>query len=184
VTATTPTWRPVVGWEGLYEVSDHGDVRSLDRVDRFGRHYAGRMLSPDTIKGGYLRVALAREGHVQRRQVHHLVLEAFVGPRPLGMEGCHGDGCPTNNRLSNLRWDTRPENALDTVRHRTHRNTRKTHCPRGHALTEPNLVASQAAIGKRKCLACHRARGFAQHRGIAVTQELSDSYFAEIGAAA
>lgn len=177
-------WTPVPGWEGLYEVSDHGAVRSLDRVDRFGRYFHGQTLSADTIKGGYKRVTMASGSRRERRQIHHLVLEAFVGPRPMGMEGCHGNGHPDDNRLANLRWDTRPENARDTVRHGTHRNAKKTHCPRNHPLAEPNLVVAEAARGKRKCLACHRARGFAQHRGETVTQELTDRYFAEIGAAA
>ena len=51
------------------------------------------------------------------RLVHHLVLEAFVGPRPAGMECCHYDGDPTNNRLANLRWDTSKANKADTKRH-------------------------------------------------------------------
>lgn len=182
--AAVETWRPVPHWEDLYEVSDRGRVRSLDRVDRFGRHFHGQILRADKIKGGYERVSLARGGAVVRRQVHHLVLEAFVGPRPLAMEGCHGDGDPANNHLSNLRWDTRPENARDTVRHGTHRNTRKSHCPRNHPLEVPNLVASQLTRGKRKCLACDRARQYARYHGEPVTQELADVYFAQIGVAA
>lgn len=180
MSGTAPTWLPVIGWEGLYEVSDRGEVRSLDRVDRFGRRYAGRVLSTDTIKGGYLRVALAREGIVKRRQVHHLVLESFVSSRPPGMEGCHGDGNPVNNRLDNLRWGTRPENALDTVRHGTHRNARKTHCPRGHALIEPNITAEARRNGRRSCLACSRAHG----SGKPFTKDLADEYYAQMGVAA
>jgi hypothetical protein len=177
-------WAPVPGLEGLYEVSDAGHVRSLNRVDRFGRHFHGQELSADTIKGGYKRVALSDRGTVTRRQVHHLVLEAFVGPRPLGMEGCHGNGQPDDNRLINLRWDTRPESARDTVRHGTHRNTRKSHCPRNHPLEAPNLVASQLTRGKRRCLACDRARQYAAYHGEPVTQELADNYFTQIGIAA
>lgn len=66
-------------------------------------------------RGKYLTVTL-RE---RRRPIHHLVLEAFVGPRPAGMEGCHNDGDPTNNRLDNLRWDTSKANQADKTKHGT-----------------------------------------------------------------
>lgn len=58
-------------------------------------------------------------GRGNMRRVHRLVLEAFVGPAPAGTEGCHNDGNPQNNALSNLRWDTHAENMLDQVRHGT-----------------------------------------------------------------
>ncbi|RUU22663.1 HNH endonuclease [Mesorhizobium sp. M7A.F.Ca.AU.002.06.1.1] len=51
--------------------------------------------------------------------VHLLVLEAFVGPRPDGLEGCHNDGNPDNNRLDNLRWDTPESNQADRIAHGT-----------------------------------------------------------------
>lgn len=59
-------------------------------------------------------VTLCKEGKVYGpRAVHLYVLETFVGPRPEGMQACHGDGDPANNRLSNLRWDTCSNNNLD-----------------------------------------------------------------------
>lgn len=177
-------WLPVVGWEGIYEVSDHGRIRSLTRKDSTGRTRRGRVLRPDTYRGGYLRVSLALGGGVTRRSVHHLVLEAFFGPCPDGMEGCHNNGVPNENRLSNLRWDTHPANVADSIRQGTNRNTRKTHCPRGHALVEPNLTAYSLRVGRRSCLACARAHGFAQGRGISLTQEIADDYYQRIGVAA
>jgi len=77
------------------------------------------------------------------------------------MEGCHNNGDKDNNRLSNLRWDTPSSNSLDLVRHGTHNQARKTHCPRGHRLEAPNLKASYLASGRRGCLSCHRAHSFA-----------------------
>jgi hypothetical protein len=63
-------------------------------------------------------VSLSRgaRGTTKTRLVHHLVLEAFVGPRPDGQVGCHFDDDPRNNRVENLRWDTSSANALDRVR--------------------------------------------------------------------
>jgi hypothetical protein len=111
-------WRPVVGHPG-YEVSDLGRVRSLDRiVEAKGatggpRRYKGQMLNPGPSNFGHLSVVLGRH---KTRMVHTLVLEAFVGPRPKGMDGCHGPGGTQDNRLENLRWDTRSNNILDGVR--------------------------------------------------------------------
>lgn len=116
-------WKPVVGHEGLYEVSDQGRVRSLDRVQTYRavrhgkeievvRRHRGRLLHPGWT-GTHLTVAL---GKGNSRLVHHLVLEAFIGPRPPNMEGCHDDDDGANNRLANLTWGTRSKNMFDAIR--------------------------------------------------------------------
>lgn len=124
----TERWLPVLGFEGHYEVSDLGRVRSVARTLRYEqrtasgrlitktRHHPARVLQPGTVKSGHQLVMLGR-GHP--RLVHRLVLDAFVGPRPPGMEALHGDGDPANNRLRNLRWGTRSENVRDAIRHGT-----------------------------------------------------------------
>jgi hypothetical protein len=72
----------------------------------------------DPVKG-YLYVFMRKddEPRSKHRDVHTLILEAFIGPRPPGMQCCHKDGNPLNNRLDNLRWDTPSSNSRDTVRH-------------------------------------------------------------------
>jgi len=160
-------WRPVVGYEGLYEVSDAGDVRSLSRAvpNRYGtRRVQGRVLTASVGQRGRLSVNLS-DGRAEMRLVHHLVLEAFVGPRPEGMECCHGDGNPGNNRLENLRWDTHTSNMLDMKAHGTNQNVRKTHCTVGHPLEAPNLKPAQAAKGGRSCLSCAREYALARVQG-------------------
>lgn len=121
---TTEEWRPVVGFEGRYEVSSFGRVRStLTRVqpDKGARWIAGgkaRTLTLKPNRTGYLRAALYNgitEGH-RRYLVHHLVLEAFVGPRPERMDGCHNDDDRTNNRIDNLKWGTPEQNWEDRKR--------------------------------------------------------------------
>lgn len=122
-------WLPVVGYEGLYEVSDHGRVRSLDRVVerrsgrgpnvRFPQRYAGRMLRPGIASHGYPTVSLNGRGKRRSACLHDLVLTAFVGPCPTGMECRHGDGVQTNPALSNLSWGTRKQNAEDRAAHGT-----------------------------------------------------------------
>lgn len=116
-------WRPVVGYEGLYEVSDLGRVRSLPRVEHwtrgFMRRRGGRVLAQILDSKGYPKVNLSLGGKVTQLAVHRLVLLAFTGPQPDDTEACHWNGVPTDNRVANLRWDTRSANAADAIRHGT-----------------------------------------------------------------
>lgn len=120
-------WKPVPGFAGYYDVSDMGRVRSLDReviqLNAWGqlmaRKYRGRILAPGVDKDGYLSVVLSFQSGKVSRRIHQLVLEAFVGDCPPGMEGCHNDRNPANNRLPNLRWDTSKGNKADMLKHGT-----------------------------------------------------------------
>lgn len=120
-TTIVENWKPVVGFDGLYEVSDLGNVRSMGRLVPYPnsrpRRLVGRTLRPArNVESGYPFVNLRRNGRQRIVCVHTLVLEAFVGPRPEGMECCHWDGNPENNRLDNLRWDTHIANKADDRR--------------------------------------------------------------------
>ncbi len=124
-------WRPVVDWEGLYEVSDHGRVRSLYRVimrsNGRPKTIPARILRPGIAgrsrDNGYPLVSLWRSGAGSSEHVHVLVARAFIGPRPAGLFVCHYDDVKTNNALSNLRYDTRAGNEADAIRNdRNHRN--------------------------------------------------------------
>ena len=158
-------WRPVVGYEGIYEVSDAGEVRSVPRVDTGGNRRKGRPIKQATDRKGYVRVTLHWAGRGMTKKVHHLVLEAFVGPRPPGAEGCHNDGRKGNNAVTNLRWDTASANALDNVRLGVHPQARKTHCPSGHPYNPENTLHGTVGTGNsRSCRACSRARTAAYRR--------------------
>lgn len=98
-------WRAVVGYEGRYEVSSVGRVRSLG--------VRGKMLATDPVKGGYLRVNLSRDSHDRKYLVHCLVAAAFIGPCPDGHEVNHKDRKTGNNRADNLEYLTPTQN----VRH-------------------------------------------------------------------
>lgn len=157
---TEERWLPVVGYEGLYEVSDLGRVKSLARYvrDRGGvRLVRERVLKSKSQGFGYRTVMLCREGHRKTRTIHQLVLESFVGPRPEGMVACHGDGDPANNRRSNLRWDTQSNNLYDAVRHGTNRLAVATSCKRQHEFTPENTYID--GKGWRRCRQCVREYG-------------------------
>jgi hypothetical protein len=76
-----------------------------------------KLIHLKTARSGYFFFSLRRSGKNWQRGVHRLVLEAFVGPCPPGMEACHNNGIKTDNRLENLRWDTRKANARDRTLH-------------------------------------------------------------------
>ena len=103
-----------------YRVGSDGSVWSC-----WGHGGRRRILTDDwrlkatfTTNKGHLRVELRNgEGRIKKYNVHRLVLEAFVGGCPDGHEGCHNDGNPANNHLSNLRWDTPKANWEDRKRH-------------------------------------------------------------------
>lgn len=171
---THEQWRPIPGYEGFYEVSDHGRVRSVDRVvtaiDGRSMRYSGKMLSGKVDKHGRHMVALSRPGHRTRTPlIHRLVLEAFVGPRPEGMECCHWDDDKTNNHLSNLRWDTKKANARDALRNGRNSNAAKTHCPAGHPYDDVNTFQSERGRDCRECGRESRNRRYREAREAAMS---------------
>lgn len=111
--AQEEVWRAIEGYEGYYEVSDLGRVRSLDREITvatdptrapFVTRRKGKDLKPGIDRNGHVSVSLYREGECSQPVVHVLVLEAFVGARPPDHIALPLDGDPTNCRLDNLRW--------------------------------------------------------------------------------
>lgn len=113
-------FRPVVGFEDMYQVSSLGRVRGLPRVSSYGRRVQGRVLKAKAANQyGHLGVTLSSQGRPHYRTIHRLVLFAFVGPPPPKHIAAHNNGDPTDNRLSNLRWATYMENKSDMFRHGT-----------------------------------------------------------------
>lgn len=147
-------WLPIPGYEGAYEVSDLGRVRSLDRISAQGRPIKGRVLSQMTGSSGYQQVNLHRDRKQATHHVHRLVLLAFVGPGGEDMQGRHLNGDRSDNTLANLAWGTQLENMQDQREHGTHRNRVKTHCPSGHPYAGDNLMVDKN--GNRRCAKCRR----------------------------
>lgn len=107
-------WLPVVGYEGHYEVSNFGRVRSVPRVveGRWGpTKRLGCMLALKPANGRYMKASLCKDGVLTQHQVHRLVLLAFVGEPPEGFVCDHIDCDIRNNNLSNLRWLSPADNS-------------------------------------------------------------------------
>lgn len=164
-TGMNEEWRPVAGYEGMYEVSSIGNVRSLPRLLRVRDHdhrVRGKMLTKSLMTGtGYPRVTLSKDGRVTTKSIHRLVALAFVPGYEPGLEVCHFDGDRQNNVASNLRWDTRSGNMRDMVRHGRNAMTNRTHCPRGHEYSAENTKVYE---GRRFCITCSRERGRKRQR--------------------
>jgi hypothetical protein len=166
-------WKTIPGYEGTYEVSDEGQVRSVERWRRVGKGEGSLRLYPSQArslyidKAGYPRVTLKTSGVARSHLVHHLVLEAFVGPKPVGQECRHLNGNPADNRLENLQWGTSSENSYDVVRHGNHHGAKKTHCKNGHEFTPENTMQQTGGKG-RACRTCNRERArafYEAHKG-------------------
>lgn len=174
-------WRPVPGYEGFYEVSSIGRVRSLARMilTSTGRRFPvmERLLSTFP-NGGYPTVRIYKHNRCKTIQVHRLVALTFLGEPPdPSMEVCHQNGVRSDPSLPNLRWDTHTENVRDTVRHGTHHYAGKPTCIRDHLLSGPNL---RTTGNGRSCLACNRAQTWVKRHPGSDMQAESDRYYKEI----
>lgn len=124
------TWKDIPGFEGLYQASSLGEIKSVSRTRWNGRGYyitkekilksafAGSKSKDVTRKK--LMVILIKDGKRYNKLVHQLVALAYIGERPENMVVCHCDGNHTNNKPSNLRYDTQQQNVMDIYRHNGH----------------------------------------------------------------
>lgn len=150
-------WKPVKGFEGCYEVSNLGRVKSLPRkitsTNRWGPmilNWPGRELRLLTDQHGYLKVLLSKNGKAKNMRVATLVAEAFLGPRPKGLFVLHNDGNAKNNCASNLRYGTQADNMRDSILHGTRPKGRAHKCAK---LTEKQVLAIRASKQTNKFFA-------------------------------
>lgn len=119
-------WKAIPGYEGVYEASSFGRIRSLDRVVKQNSNgvmcshpYPGRLLTPTPDDTGRLRIKLRMNGSAKDARVSSLIALAFIGPRPKGLLVLHGNGDDSDNHIGNLRYGTQKENMADSLRHGT-----------------------------------------------------------------
>jgi len=148
---TCERWLPVVGWLGLYEVSDWGRVMSLPRP-----YCAGRVLKNKLLPSGYVQVSLSVDGKVSHHTVHRLVAAAFLGPCPEGQEVLHADDDRSNNRLENLSYDTHKVNMEQMVARGRNKRLPAEACNSGHKFTAE--TTGYDSRGYRYCIICKAER--------------------------
>lgn len=142
-------WAPVPGYEATYQVSTLGRVYSTPRPTT-----RGGLLSISVDNYGYPKVALVQNGRQRNFKTHILVMLAFVGPPPKGMEVRHLDGS-RNPRLDNLTYGTHKENGEDAAKHGVNKNVLSPQCGHGHTWDEANTYRWR---GRRMCRKCNLAR--------------------------
>lgn len=143
-------WLPVLGYEGIYEVSNLGLIRRIGRG----------VLKPSGQR--YLHVSLSRDGRTRTHRVHVVVLTAFCGPAPFpGAHAAHNNGDHTDCRLTNLRWTTPHENQADVARHGRR-------C-QGEAVHNAVLTAREVREIRRRISAGERNPPLARAYGVSVS---------------
>ena len=130
-------WRPVVG---KYEASNQGNIRNS---------LTGRVLKPSFNHSGYAYVDLCVEGKRLKKAVHLLVLEAFSGVRPEGMQGCHGSGGKADNSLANLSWDTPTRNNREHKRRDGTDNRGQRHWQTPLTNEDVRMIRHHLAVGNK-----------------------------------
>jgi hypothetical protein len=116
-------WKDVIGYEGIYLISSFGRLFSKERVikrNKKGDYIQKEKYINGTLYHGYLKTTLRKNGGKKDKFIHSLVAEAFLGIKPKNMDVCHGDGVRTNNKLENLRYGTRSDNVIDSIKHGTY----------------------------------------------------------------
>lgn len=152
-------WMDVRNYEGLYQVSDLGRVKSVSRTVRISEGWCGnkfRVLPERILKGGrvgagYVSVALCKEGKIRCKYIHHIVWDAFNGDIPYGLEINHEDGDKSNNTLKNLTVMTHSQN----IQHAFDMGLAKV----GEATKSSKLTADKVRIIRKRL-----ARGEIQRR--------------------
>ena len=103
-------WRNIDGFENLYQVSNLGRVKSIEKIDSLGHKRKEKILKPITIKGGYLRVVLYKNNKTHRYLIHRLVASAFISNPNNLPEINHINEINNDNRVDNLEWCSREYN--------------------------------------------------------------------------
>ena len=134
-------WKDVVGYEGLYKVSDKGNVYSVERIGTNNRKFGGIILKPKYDKDGYLEVGLSKNGTMKTKRMHRIVAEEFI-PNPNGLPQVnHLDEDKTNNNVENLEWcDTRYNSNYGTRNERLSKKVRAVNIKTGEVLTFSSTV--------------------------------------------
>jgi hypothetical protein len=148
------TWKSVVGFEGLYEVSDLGNIKSVR---------TGKAMRPHALPERYPHVTLSRSGLEVSAYVHDLVTEAFIGPKPEGYEVNHINLNKRDNRLENLEYCTCQENIKHAIEHGAINRRGEAH--HGAKLTEAIVASIRSRLASGE-----KAKVLSEEYGVGVVQ--------------
>lgn len=118
-------WRDITGYEGIYQVSNLGRVKSLARIIKRGKieqHRKQKILTPSLCRGGYLSAIISNEAISKRIKIHRLVAQAFIPNPDNKPQVNHINGVKTDNKMENLEWMTCKENIIHSIRNGMHYN--------------------------------------------------------------
>ncbi|WP_082778576.1 NUMOD4 motif-containing HNH endonuclease [Corynebacterium simulans] len=178
-------WKPIPGWEGYYEASSLGRIRSVSRKvvrkDGLEQGHRGKIITAYPDRKGYLDIRLNKGNRKRHAKVHRLVAAAFHGmPSSDDLFCCHNNGNRQDNRPENLRWDTPKSNYADMEKHGTNHWLNKKFCPRGHPLINENCAPWALQKGQRTCWACAKSRSLALKRNEKDYYKYADSYLSNL----
>ena len=161
---TTEQWKPIIGYEEWYDVSDQGRIRS-----RHNCLYGEKIMRLKTHEDGYLRINLSSDGTQRTFTIHSIVARVFIGPRPVDKEINHKDGNKANNDVSNIEYVTNQENVDHAVMMGLHV---RGEAVGGSKLTESDVLDIWASLGSepRKAIA-KRHNVSVRHVGHIATRE-------------
>lgn len=108
-------WKDILNYEGLYQVSNYGNIKSLNRINRNGKTVHEKILSQAKGTSGYLQVNLSKDNEAKIFQVHRLVAVAFIDNPDNKPQVDHIDNNKHNNHVENLRWVTGKENMGNVI---------------------------------------------------------------------
>lgn len=142
-------WKPIVGYEGLYEISNYGNIRSMPRVimRKDGKPYAVKtikVLKPCYDKDGYLRIELNNNGVAKKYYVHRLVANSFIPNNSNKSQVNHKNAVKDDNSIENLEWVTNQENRDHAVKNKLQ--------PLQHGIKNPNVKLTVEKVLKIKRL--------------------------------
>lgn len=162
-------WKDIDGYEGLYQVSNFGEVKSLERRKIDGRHCREKILKQGENRCGYFSCELCKDGTGKRLLTHRMVAQTFI-PNPEGKkEVNHINGDKSDNRVENLEWSTRRENELHAFRTGMAKNPTKPvlqYDLNGNFIQEWSSAKEAATtMNLKSSNICHCCKGRIHHTG-------------------